>query len=113
MYIHSIPSSGWLTLSAPNEPQRFPLFVSLGPVEFEECNAAIATEGAKPRKRKPFVLPGRKKDKDTDSTESTEVEPANTANGAPPGYYGAIDIQNAVSNAFRSRPVNIYKHRKS
>uniref|UniRef100_A0A8C3ACS8 F-BAR domain only protein 2 n=1 Tax=Cyclopterus lumpus TaxID=8103 RepID=A0A8C3ACS8_CYCLU len=35
-----------------------------GPIEFEECNAAIATEG-------------------------------NTANGAPPGYYGAIDIQNA------------------
>ncbi|XP_034566040.1 F-BAR domain only protein 2 isoform X1 [Notolabrus celidotus] len=68
-----------------------------GPIEFEECNAAIATEGAKPRKRKPFGIPGRRKDKDTDSTESTEVETANTANGAPPGYYGAIDIQNAVS----------------
>ncbi|KAM9841504.1 F-BAR domain only protein 2 [Aulostomus maculatus] len=66
-----------------------------GPIEFEECNAAIATEGAKPRKRKPFGIPGRRKDKDTDSTESTEVETANTANGAPPGYYGAIDIQNA------------------
>ncbi|XP_063745321.1 F-BAR domain only protein 2 isoform X2 [Eleginops maclovinus] len=66
-----------------------------GAIEFEECNAAIATEGAKPRKRKPFGIPGRRKDKDTDSTESTEVEAANTANGAPPGYYGAIDIQNA------------------
>ncbi|XP_054875229.1 F-BAR domain only protein 2 isoform X1 [Amphiprion ocellaris] len=66
-----------------------------GPIEFEECNAAIATEGAKPRKRKPFGIPGRRKDKDTDSTESTEVEAANTANGAPPGYYGSIDIQNA------------------
>ncbi|KAK2818731.1 hypothetical protein Q5P01_024292 [Channa striata] len=66
-----------------------------GPIEFEECNTAIATEGAKPRRRKPFGIPGRKKDKDTDSTESTEVETANTANGAPPGYYGAIDIQNA------------------
>ncbi|KAF3701824.1 F-BAR domain only protein 2 [Channa argus] len=66
-----------------------------GPIEFEECNTAIATEGAKPRKRKPFGIPGRKKDRDTDSTESTEVETANTANGAPPGYYGAIDIQNA------------------
>ncbi|KAM7368734.1 hypothetical protein PAMP_013045 [Pampus punctatissimus] len=66
-----------------------------GPIEFEECNAATATEGAKPRKRKPFGIPGRRKDKDTDSTESTEVEAANTANGAPPGYYGAIDIQNA------------------
>nr|XP_057909038.1 F-BAR domain only protein 2 isoform X2 [Doryrhamphus excisus] len=65
-----------------------------GPIEFEECNAAIATEGAKPRRRKPFGIPGRRKDKDTDSTESTEVE-SNTANGAPLGYYGAIDIQNA------------------
>uniref|UniRef100_A0A1A8K1N2 F-BAR domain only protein 2 n=1 Tax=Nothobranchius kuhntae TaxID=321403 RepID=A0A1A8K1N2_NOTKU len=65
-----------------------------GPIDFEECNTAIATEGAKPRKRKPFGIPGRRKDKDTDSTESTEVE-ANTANGAPPGYYGSIDIQNA------------------
>ncbi|XP_068190227.1 F-BAR domain only protein 2 isoform X6 [Antennarius striatus] len=66
-----------------------------GPIEFEECNTAIATEGAKPRKRKPFGIPVRRKDKDTDSTESAEVEAANTANGAPPGYYGAIDIQNA------------------
>ncbi|XP_061654825.1 F-BAR domain only protein 2 isoform X2 [Phyllopteryx taeniolatus] len=64
-----------------------------GPIEFEECNAAIATEGAKPRRRKPFGIPGRRKDKDTDSTESTEAE-SNAANGAPPGYYGAIDIQN-------------------
>ncbi|XP_054600557.2 F-BAR domain only protein 2 isoform X2 [Nothobranchius furzeri] len=45
-----------------------------GPIDFEECNTAIATEGAKPRKRKPFGIPGRRKDKDTDSTESTEVE---------------------------------------
>ncbi|XP_037121039.1 F-BAR domain only protein 2 isoform X8 [Syngnathus acus] len=65
-----------------------------GPIEFEECNAAIATEGAKPRRRKPFGIPGRRKDKDADSTESTEAE-SNAANGAPPGYYGAIDIQNA------------------
>ncbi|XP_061553527.1 F-BAR domain only protein 2-like [Phycodurus eques] len=64
-----------------------------GPIEFEECNAAIATEGAKPRRRKPFGIPGRRKDKDTDSTESTEAE-SNAANGAHPGYYGAIDIQN-------------------
>ncbi|KAL6463521.1 hypothetical protein MHYP_G00279120 [Metynnis hypsauchen] len=67
-----------------------------GPIEFEECNVSIATEGAKPRKRKPFTIPGRRKDKDTDSTESTEVEATNTANGAPPDLYGAIDIQNAV-----------------
>ncbi|CAL8387648.1 unnamed protein product [Boreogadus saida] len=75
-----------------------------GSIEFEECNAAVATEGAKPRKRKTFAIPGRRKDKDTDSTESTEVEAANTANGAPPGYYGAIDIQNAnvPQNSFYS-----------
>ncbi|XP_028318193.1 F-BAR domain only protein 2 isoform X4 [Gouania willdenowi] len=66
-----------------------------GPIEFEECNVATVAEGIKPRKRKPFTIPGRRKDKDTDSTESTEVETANTANGAPPGYYGSIDIQNA------------------
>uniref|UniRef100_A0A669DF95 F-BAR domain only protein 2 n=1 Tax=Oreochromis niloticus TaxID=8128 RepID=A0A669DF95_ORENI len=63
-----------------------------GPIEFEECNVAIAAEGAKPRRRK-LLIPGRRKDKDTDSTESTEVEAANTANGAPPGYFA--DIQNA------------------
>lgn len=48
MYIHSIHSSGSLTLSVPNEPKGnvfFFFFVSLGPIEFEECNAAIATEG--------------------------------------------------------------------
>uniref|UniRef100_A0A673ZKY5 F-BAR domain only protein 2 n=1 Tax=Salmo trutta TaxID=8032 RepID=A0A673ZKY5_SALTR len=67
-----------------------------GPIEFEECNTAIATEGAKPRKRKTYAFPGRRKDnKDTDSTESTEVEAANNTNGAPPGYYGTIDFQNA------------------
>ncbi|XP_062410449.1 F-BAR domain only protein 2 isoform X3 [Sardina pilchardus] len=65
-----------------------------GPIEFEECNVAVATEGIKPKKRKGFGIPIRKKDKDTDSTESTEGE-TNTANGAPPGYYGAIDVQNA------------------
>ncbi|KAL2100344.1 hypothetical protein ACEWY4_004738 [Coilia grayii] len=66
-----------------------------GPIEFEECNVAVATEGIKPKKRKAFGIPGRRKDnKDTDSTESVEGE-TNTANGAPPGYYGAIDVQNA------------------
>ncbi|XP_064799212.1 F-BAR domain only protein 2-like isoform X3 [Oncorhynchus masou masou] len=65
-----------------------------GPIEFEECNTAIATEGAKPRKRKTFAI-RRKDNKDTDSTESTEVEPANNTNGVPPGYYGTIDFQNA------------------
>uniref|UniRef100_A0A8C9SK50 F-BAR domain only protein 2 n=1 Tax=Scleropages formosus TaxID=113540 RepID=A0A8C9SK50_SCLFO len=38
-----------------------------GPIEFEECNIAFATEGAKPRKRKGFGIPGRRKEKDTDS----------------------------------------------
>ncbi|XP_048877440.1 F-BAR domain only protein 2 isoform X4 [Brienomyrus brachyistius] len=65
-----------------------------GPIEFEECNISIATEGTKPRKRKTFAIPGRRKDKDTDSTESAEAE-STTSNGAPPGSYGTIDLQNA------------------
>nr|XP_046146195.1 F-BAR domain only protein 2-like isoform X1 [Oncorhynchus gorbuscha] len=65
-----------------------------GPIEFEECNTAIATEGAKPRKRKTFAI-RRKDNKDTDSTESTEVEPANNTNGVPPGNDGTIYFQNA------------------
>ncbi|XP_067294719.1 F-BAR domain only protein 2 isoform X2 [Pseudorasbora parva] len=66
-----------------------------GPIEFEECNVSVATEGAKPRKRKTFAIPGRRRDKDTDSTESAEVEAVNASNGAPPGFYGAIDLHNA------------------
>ncbi|XP_056097384.1 F-BAR domain only protein 2 isoform X8 [Rhinichthys klamathensis goyatoka] len=66
-----------------------------GPIEFEECNVSIATEGAKPRKRKTFAIPGRRRDKDTDSTESAEVEAVNASNGAPPGFYGAIDLHSA------------------
>ncbi|XP_049330871.1 F-BAR domain only protein 2 isoform X3 [Astyanax mexicanus] len=66
-----------------------------GPIEFEECNVSTVATEAKPRKRKPFTIPGRRKDKDTDSTESTEVEATNTANGAPPDFYGSIDFQNA------------------
>ncbi|XP_073717059.1 F-BAR domain only protein 2 isoform X5 [Misgurnus anguillicaudatus] len=66
-----------------------------GLIEFEECNVSVATEGAKPRKRKTFVIPGLRRDKDTDSTESAEVEAVNASNGAPPGFYGAIDLHNA------------------
>ncbi|KAL4617546.1 F-BAR domain only protein 2 isoform X3 [Arapaima gigas] len=73
-----------------------------GPIEFEECNIAIATEGAKPRKRKGFAIPGRRRDKDTDSMWKT-------TNGAPLGYYGTIDLQNANvpevdEEGFRIRP---------
>ncbi|XP_053533227.1 F-BAR domain only protein 2 isoform X6 [Ictalurus punctatus] len=66
-----------------------------GHIDFEECNVSLTTEGAKSRKRKAFAIPGRRKDKDTDSTESTEVENTNTANGAPSDIYGPIDFQNA------------------
>ncbi|XP_060769463.1 F-BAR domain only protein 2 isoform X3 [Neoarius graeffei] len=66
-----------------------------GPIDFEECNVSLTTEGAKPRKRKAFAIPGRRKDKDTDSTESTEVETTNNANGAPSDTYGPTDFQNA------------------
>lgn len=66
-----------------------------GPIDFEECNIANVTEGAKPRKRKTFGIPGRRKDKDTDSVESPDAESVKTSNGAPSGYYGRIDLQNA------------------
>ncbi|KAK1174232.1 F-BAR domain only protein 2-like isoform X4 [Acipenser oxyrinchus oxyrinchus] len=66
-----------------------------GPIDFEECNIANATEGAKPRKRKTFGIPGRRKEKDTDSVESPDAESLKTSNGAPTGYYGRIDLQNA------------------
>ncbi|XP_028661496.2 F-BAR domain only protein 2 isoform X1 [Erpetoichthys calabaricus] len=66
-----------------------------GPIEFEECNTANAVEGAKPRKRKTFGIPGRRKEKDTDSNESPESDNIKTSNGTPSGYYGRIDIQNA------------------
>ncbi|KAK3527314.1 hypothetical protein QTP86_020244, partial [Hemibagrus guttatus] len=71
-----------------------------GPIDFEECTVSLTTEVAKPRKRKAFAIPGRRKEKDTDSTESTEVEPTNTANGAPSDNYGPIDFQNALNIEF-------------
>uniref|UniRef100_A0A4W4G0E4 F-BAR domain only protein 2 n=1 Tax=Electrophorus electricus TaxID=8005 RepID=A0A4W4G0E4_ELEEL len=49
-----------------------------GPIEFEECNVSIASEVAKPRKRKPFTIPGRRKDKDTDSTENDILQADNS-----------------------------------
>ncbi|XP_053557409.1 F-BAR domain only protein 2 isoform X2 [Bombina bombina] len=46
-----------------------------GPIEFEECNAASAVEGMKPRKRKTFGLPGIiKKEKDTESVECADTD---------------------------------------
>ncbi|KAL1275035.1 hypothetical protein QQF64_027849, partial [Cirrhinus molitorella] len=62
-----------------------------GPIEFEECNVPVTTEGAKPRKRKTFAIPGRRRDKDTDSTDSededeprkfhVQIKPVQTNNG--------------------------------
>ncbi|XP_078531398.1 F-BAR domain only protein 2 isoform X1 [Lissotriton helveticus] len=46
-----------------------------GCIDFEECNAASAVEGVKPRKRKTFGLPGIiKKDKDTESVENADAD---------------------------------------
>ncbi|XP_043919874.1 F-BAR domain only protein 2 isoform X2 [Protopterus annectens] len=54
-----------------------------GPIEFEECNLAIAAEGLKPRKRKPFGITGRIwKDKDTDSVECPDADSGNAENTA-------------------------------
>ncbi|XP_071008498.1 F-BAR domain only protein 2-like isoform X5 [Oncorhynchus clarkii lewisi] len=75
-----------------------------GPIEFEECNTAIATEGAKPRKRKTFAI-RRKDNKDTDSTESTEVEPANVPTVDEDGFCIRPEDRNqndAKENSFNS-----------
>uniref|UniRef100_A0ACB8EQ00 F-BAR domain only protein 2 n=1 Tax=Sphaerodactylus townsendi TaxID=933632 RepID=A0ACB8EQ00_9SAUR len=46
-----------------------------GLIEFEECNTASAVEGIKPRRRKPFGLPGIiKKEKDTESVECPDAD---------------------------------------
>uniref|UniRef100_H3AN08 F-BAR domain only protein 2 n=1 Tax=Latimeria chalumnae TaxID=7897 RepID=H3AN08_LATCH len=68
-----------------------------GPIEFEECNPANAVEGVKPRKRKAFAITARikNKEKDTDSAEMPDADSLKTSNGAPSGYYGRIDLQNA------------------
>uniref|UniRef100_H3CMI9 F-BAR domain only protein 2 n=1 Tax=Tetraodon nigroviridis TaxID=99883 RepID=H3CMI9_TETNG len=75
-----------------------------GPIEFEECNAAIATEGAKPKRRKAFPIPGRRKDKDTDSTESTEVEAANVPQVDAEGFCIRPEVNDidAKDNSFYS-----------
>ncbi|KAM5193646.1 F-BAR domain only protein 2 [Mantella aurantiaca] len=49
-----------------------------GPIEFETCNATIAVEGLKPKKRKPFGLPAIiKKEKDTESVENADSDSIN------------------------------------
>uniref|UniRef100_A0A669DEN6 F-BAR domain only protein 2 n=1 Tax=Oreochromis niloticus TaxID=8128 RepID=A0A669DEN6_ORENI len=74
-----------------------------GPIEFEECNVAIAAEGAKPRRRK-LLIPGRRKDKDTDSTESTEVEAANVPQVDEEGFCirPEVNENDAKENSFYS-----------
>ncbi|KAM4809546.1 F-BAR domain only protein 2 [Rhinophrynus dorsalis] len=49
-----------------------------GPIEFEECNTAVAVEGVKQRKKKTFGLPGIiKKEKDTESVENADADSVN------------------------------------
>ncbi|KAM6229786.1 F-BAR domain only protein 2 [Porphyrio hochstetteri] len=58
-----------------------------GPIEFEECNTSGAVEGIKPRKRKPFVLPGiMKKEKDTESVECPDADSVNIPDVDDEGY---------------------------
>ncbi|KAG8598532.1 hypothetical protein GDO81_002644 [Engystomops pustulosus] len=58
-----------------------------GPIEFEECNAAVAVEGVKQKKRKTFGLPTkmRKKD-DTESVENADAESINLPAVDEEGY---------------------------
>ncbi|KAG9353685.1 hypothetical protein JZ751_011807 [Albula glossodonta] len=79
-----------------------------GPIEFEECNTAIATEGAKPRKRKAFAIPGRRKDKDTDSTDSddedeprkfhVEIKPVQPNNGNHQSRSSIDELKASIGN---------------
>ncbi|TMS08702.1 F-BAR domain only protein 2 [Larimichthys crocea] len=83
-----------------------------GPIEFEECNTAIATEGAKPRKRKPFGIPGRRKDKDTDSTDSededeprkfhVEIKPVQPNNGTHQNRATIDELKASIGNIILS-----------
>ncbi|KAM4752818.1 F-BAR domain only protein 2 isoform 1-T1 [Cyanocitta cristata] len=58
-----------------------------GPIEFEECNASSVAEGIKPRKRKPFGLPGiMKKEKDTESVECPDADSVNFPDVDDEGY---------------------------
>ncbi|XP_075447982.1 F-BAR domain only protein 2 isoform X2 [Ascaphus truei] len=57
------------------------------PIEFEECNTAIAIEGVKQRKRKTFGLPGIiKKEKDTESVECADADSGNLPAVDEEGY---------------------------
>ncbi|XP_048146496.1 F-BAR domain only protein 2 isoform X1 [Corvus hawaiiensis] len=58
-----------------------------GPIEFEECNTSSVAEGIKPRKRKPFGLPGiMKKEKDTESVECPDADSVNFPDVDDEGY---------------------------
>ncbi|XP_041424686.1 F-BAR domain only protein 2 isoform X1 [Xenopus laevis] len=58
-----------------------------GPIEFEECNAAVAVEGVKQRKRKTFGLPAIiKKEKDTESVENADADSINLPAVDEEGY---------------------------
>ncbi|KAJ0012927.1 hypothetical protein NQD34_017261 [Periophthalmus magnuspinnatus] len=83
-----------------------------GPIEFEECNIAIATEVTKPRKRKPFGIPGRRKDKDTDSTDSededeprkfhVEIKPVQANNGTHQNRATIDELKASIGNIILS-----------
>ncbi|KAM4709685.1 F-BAR domain only protein 2 [Discoglossus pictus] len=73
-----------------------------GPIEFEECNAAVAVEGVKPRKRKTFGIPGIiKKEKDTESVECADAD--------------SVTLPVVDEEGFSIKPedvLNCYKHTK-
>ncbi|KAG9488072.1 hypothetical protein GDO78_007724 [Eleutherodactylus coqui] len=58
-----------------------------GPIEFEECNAAVAVEGVKQKKRKTFGLPTKIKKKDeTESVENADADSNNHPGVDDEGY---------------------------
>ncbi|XP_019373216.1 PREDICTED: F-BAR domain only protein 2 isoform X3 [Gavialis gangeticus] len=75
-----------------------------GLIDFEECNTSTATEGVKPRKRKPFGLSGIiKKEKDAESVECPDADSVNIPDVDDEGYSIKPETsQNTKENHFYS-----------
>ncbi|MGH0176664.1 UNVERIFIED_CONTAM: hypothetical protein FKN15_073386 [Acipenser sinensis] len=89
-----------------------------GPIDFEECNIANVTEGAKPRKRKTFGIPGRRKDKDTDSVDSedddeprkfhVEIKPVQPNNGDHQASASIDELKASIVNITLSPSASLF-----
>uniref|UniRef100_A0A674NX46 F-BAR domain only protein 2 n=1 Tax=Takifugu rubripes TaxID=31033 RepID=A0A674NX46_TAKRU len=90
-----------------------------GPIEFEECNAAIATEGAKPRRRKPFGIPGQVNDidilfifLDTEDEDEprkfhVEIKPVQPNNGTHQSRATIDELKASIGNIILSPSTSV------